>query len=432
MDKWRTKIHLHGETSTIETRMIDYYRGILQGDLLSLILFVLAVNLLSHLLSKEEGFKLTIEDQIRIITNLFFVDDLKLYASTLAKMNKLLDIVTQFTNDVGMTFGESKCAYQAIERGKRKEHNETLKMKGLTIKEIEKGNHYTYLGVDESVGILGPLSKQRVTKEYKTRLQKIWSSELNGKNKTIAHNTFTVPIITPTVGILDWTKKEVKYLDVMTRKIISMNGGFHTASDVNRLYADRKKGGRGLRSIENMLESRTIGIMQHLEQASNTNTLLKMVKRNERQWIMRFGKEFEKRIKDRQGDGKVTISMRMDHEDRWKDKVTHRYLTSQLEKDEYIDKTTTNNWLQLRFSAHVEDYLMVVQEQELDTKATRKRREKDEDKNRKMNTRYRACHENEESVFHLVCSCPHLALTLCLETRHNQVARINPPRTTPE
>ena len=94
MDQWRTKIHLHGETPMIETRMIDYYRGTLQGDLLSLILFMLAVNPLSHLLSKAEGFTLTIEDQIRIITHLFFVDDLKLYASTLAKMNKLLDIVT--------------------------------------------------------------------------------------------------------------------------------------------------------------------------------------------------------------------------------------------------------------------------------------------------------------------------------------------------
>ena len=41
-----------------------------------------------------------------------------------------------------------------------------------------------------------------------------------------------------------------------------------------------------------------------------------------------------------------------------------------------------------------------------------------------MDTRCRTCHENEKSVFHLVCSCPHLAPTLYLETRHNQVARI--------
>ena len=57
--------------------------------LLSLILFVLAVNPLSYLSSKEDGIKLTIEDQIRIISHLFFVDDLKLFASSLARIIRL-------------------------------------------------------------------------------------------------------------------------------------------------------------------------------------------------------------------------------------------------------------------------------------------------------------------------------------------------------
>ena len=238
MNKWKTRAHHYEESNTIETKMIDYYRGNLQGNLLSLILFVLAVNLLSYLLSKEDGIKLTIEDEIKIISHLFLVDDLKLFASSLARMEKLLDIVTQFTNDVGMTFGKTKCAYQAIQKGKRIEYNQVLKMNGLTVKEIENGDHYTYLGMDESIGMLGPLNKDRVKKEYKTRLNKIWQSEFNGRNKTIAHNTFTIPIITPTVGILDWNKKEI---DIMTRKIISMNGEFHLASDVNRLYTGRTK-----------------------------------------------------------------------------------------------------------------------------------------------------------------------------------------------
>ena len=78
------------------------------------------------------------------------------------------------------------------------------------------------------------------------------SSELSGRSKAIAHNTFAVPILTPTIGILNWTKQEVKELDVMTRKITSMNGGFHIASYINRLYAHQRNGGRGLRSIEDM------------------------------------------------------------------------------------------------------------------------------------------------------------------------------------
>ena len=180
-------------------------------------------------------------------------------------MIKLLETVTQFSNDVGMKFGVSKCAYQVIERGKRKAQNEDLEVNGLHIQEIQ-GDCYKYLGIDESIGIEGPLNKQRVIKEYKTRIKKIWRSELNGYNKAIAHNAFAVPVVTLTIGILKWTKKEINDLDIATRKIITMTGVFHQASDRDRLYVERKKGGRGLRSIEDMYETRMVGLMEHLEQ----------------------------------------------------------------------------------------------------------------------------------------------------------------------
>ena len=41
-----------------------------------------------------------------------------------------------------------------------------------------------------------------------------------------------------------------------------------------------------------------------------------------------------------------------------------------------------------------------------------------------MDTCCRVCHRQEESTFHLVCSCPVLAPTLYLHSRHNQVARV--------
>ena len=96
MSKWRTKIHLYGETESIETSEIEYYKGILQGDMLSLILFVLSINPLSFILHKKEGYEIGKEktstqnrdeayemEEQEISTNLlhlFFVDDLKLYA----------------------------------------------------------------------------------------------------------------------------------------------------------------------------------------------------------------------------------------------------------------------------------------------------------------------------------------------------------------
>ena len=67
---------------------------------------------------------------------------------------------------------------------------------------------------------------------------------------------------------------------------------------------------------------------------------------------------------------------------------------------------------------------MAIQEQELDFEETRQRREKDPTKKRNMDITCRVCRTNEESVFHVICSCPVLTLTLYLSVRHNKLARI--------
>ena len=44
MLKWKTKVFLHGENTSAEMDFINYLRGILEGDTLSLISFILSVN----------------------------------------------------------------------------------------------------------------------------------------------------------------------------------------------------------------------------------------------------------------------------------------------------------------------------------------------------------------------------------------------------
>ena len=87
MQKWKTQAHLRGTTNSIETDFINYLRGILEGDTLSLILFVLSVNPLSLLLNKHDEYKIGNTKQHNV-SHLFFVDDLKLYAHNIQKMVK--------------------------------------------------------------------------------------------------------------------------------------------------------------------------------------------------------------------------------------------------------------------------------------------------------------------------------------------------------
>lgn len=51
-------------------------------------------------------------------------------------------------------------------------------------------------------------------------------------------------------GILKWTKKEQKELNRKSRKLLTMNATRHPCADTDRLYMNKKKGKRGLISVD--------------------------------------------------------------------------------------------------------------------------------------------------------------------------------------
>ena len=257
-ESWYTKLDLNGKDDSIVSNVIKIVTGICQGDSLSVILFVLALNPLSHLLRSTKGYAYGKNRQHQHTHN-FFVDNLKLYASDINTVKRQLEIVTTFSKDIGMKFGEEKCAFLQIEKGIIKK-SAPLNINHLTIQPVADGDSYKYLGIDENITYNGPLNKEKVSKEYLNRVRKIWSSELSDFNKVIAHNSFAVPVITPTIGIIDWTIDEIRQVDINTRKLLTMTGSFHPNSDVDRIYMSRAKGGRGLRSIRTLYESRIISL----------------------------------------------------------------------------------------------------------------------------------------------------------------------------
>ena len=58
---------------------------------------------------------------------------------------------------------------------------------------------------------------QAVKKEF-TQTGKIKSSELSAYNKVVVHNTFSVPTLIPTIGVLDCTVGKIKDFDIKAQK----------------------------------------------------------------------------------------------------------------------------------------------------------------------------------------------------------------------
>ena len=78
--------------------------------------------------------------------------------------------------------------------------------------------------------------KQKIEEEYIWRVKAVSKSFLYSSNLFTALNVWAASVVRYTAGILDWTGKEMKSLDVRTRKILTMNGIFHKKGNVNRLY----------------------------------------------------------------------------------------------------------------------------------------------------------------------------------------------------
>ena len=95
---------------------------------------------------------------------------------------------------------------------KEKKSGKVIVINWVNIKELEEGESFRYLGQDKTIGYEGKVNKERVMKEYYRRVEHIWPSELNAKNKSIVHNCFALPVLIPSIGILEWNLSEMKQL----------------------------------------------------------------------------------------------------------------------------------------------------------------------------------------------------------------------------
>ena len=359
------------------------------------------------------------------VAHLLFVADLKTYASSQTIAHKQLDLISQFTNDIGMRFGVDKCAYLYMEKGKNKTIGPELEMNGLQITELDDDKTYKYLGMDENIAYQGSLNKERVIKEYTNRVRKIWKFDLNARNKVVAHNSFAVPILTPTFGILNWSKEDVLAIDIKTRKILTYTGNFHRNSNVDRLYTTRDKGGRGLSSIYDAYVIRLISLSDHLKIMSEKHNILKTVLEHEKEGLVSGADKLRISLglRENPSSEETKWKIKKDHQNGYTSKPQHGLISRKQQRIDGFNEQYTNSWLnKLEIQSHAEGYICAIPEQEIYTKALKAKREHPNDAS--FDKRCRHCNKSTEDIFHLLGSCEALSASLYLPVRHSEVAKV--------
>lgn len=203
MSNWKTTMKLFYTDGCITMDQIRIKRGIFQGDSFSPLLFCLAlVPLTSEIATSGYGYK--ISNASAPITNLSYMDDLKLYSKNEQEQIGELKIVKQFSDDISMEFGIEKCAKASFKKGKLTSTGNIVIDVDTEIQELDQEGVYKYLGVDESDGIQHSKMKEKIRKEYNRRVRVILRTELNGRNKMEAINSLAVPVVQYSFGIIDW------------------------------------------------------------------------------------------------------------------------------------------------------------------------------------------------------------------------------------
>ena len=153
-----------------------------------------------------------------------------------------------------MEFGIEKCAMLVMEKGKIVKSVGIKFADGKVIKSLHESESYKYLGILEADKFFEKKMKLNVSKEYIRRLRNVLKSKLNGGNLVRGVNTWAVSLLRYSAAFVSWRKSELQATDSKTRKLFTICGALHPKLDVDRSYIPRKKGGKGLISIEDCVE----------------------------------------------------------------------------------------------------------------------------------------------------------------------------------
>lgn len=421
---WTTTLILNGKKERVETHPIKIKRGIYQGDSLSPILFVIAMAPLSKLLNKEQGYKMV--DSPHNISHLIYMDDLKLIAPSQNKLQTMLKIVQSYSNDICMNFGLEKCAVATFRKGKLY-NTENIELEGgESIRSLEQGEFYKYLGVQEGTSINHAAIKMSLRTEYVARVRKILKTNLNSRNKILAIGALALPVLEYSFGVIDWTINEIREMDTKTRKQLNIHGMQHPRADVDRLYVPRARGGRGLRQIERTYHSAVFSIGQYIRCKADSDYVIHAVYTHDRKkginksltkTSTKIGTSLGIAVHNNTVDQKEAVKKQLaaNIEKAWLEKNMHGQLARQMQV------LSANNFLSYGWLRHgkmkgeTESLLVAAQEQALRTHHTESRIYKI-----RKEGLCRLCKKYNETVEHISSACPILAEREYLD-RHNKV-----------
>ena len=117
--------------------------------------------------------------------------------------------------------------------------------------------------------------KKELRENFEGRVKQILKTSLNSKNITKAINTYAVPVLTYSFGIVRWNDTELEELERRVRIWMTENRWWHPKSAIERLTLLRYKGERGITSLKWLKDCQIMKISKYFQKKKEETTLHK-------------------------------------------------------------------------------------------------------------------------------------------------------------
>ena len=255
----RWQIAITSGKETILEKKVE--RGILQGDSLSPLLFVLCMDPLSRRLNaKYQKVDVKTETGMHTTNHLLFIDDLKLLAEEETVLKAMMEETKKFFETIGLEMNKEKSAT-----------NSSACAESAELLEGPKG--YKYLGIiEDAKSSVTSESLEKIKNEILKRTERLCATKLNAKNLFKAINEHAISVINYHIGVLKLEPKAFEEIDNEIRKILIDNKVHLQPSCKERLYLPRELMGRGLQNVEHRSEQMLLDLNETLDASKRTST----------------------------------------------------------------------------------------------------------------------------------------------------------------
>ncbi|XP_060531478.1 uncharacterized protein LOC132705063 [Cylas formicarius] len=181
-----------------------------------------------------------------------YLDDLKIFSDTEKGLKRQLRCIENFSNDIRMRFGLEKCKVGKLHRGEWRQINGdqlTQHSGGGKITTLDKFETYKYLGLAQARGIDSKSVKTLLTERFKERVKHILKTRLAGRYMATAINSYAVPAVAYSFGIVHWTPTELDDLNRTLRTSLTKFRAHHPRAGRERVHLPRDIGGRGFSDL---------------------------------------------------------------------------------------------------------------------------------------------------------------------------------------